>query len=195
MENSKKTPNQYLIWIVIFICGFISGVGVAVYKLQPTATENAATNQQTQGGVDHNVLHKLEEEVKNNPDNHQAWIQLGHLYFDSNQPVKAIEAYEKSLSLAPGNPDLWTDLGIMYRRAENPQKAIECFEKATSLNPNHEQSRFNKGIVLLYDIGDTEKAIVSFEELLAINPEAQSSNGGRIADFVEHLKSKAAKKK
>lgn len=194
MKNSKNTPNQYIIWLFIFLCGFISGVGVAVYKMQPEGGVQTATTPQG-GGVDHNVLHKLENQVKENPDDYQAWIQLGHLYFDSGQHQNAIEAYEKSMAISPGDANLWTDLGVMYRRVENPQKAVECFDKAILLDPKHEPSRFNKSIILLYDLNDTTGAIASFEELLLLNPEATSSNGGRIADFVEHLKSEATTQK
>ncbi len=192
MKDSKNTPNQYLIWLFIFLFGFISGVGIAVYKMQPQ--EGAQTTATPQGqGVDHDVLHKLEAQVEKNPGDYQAWVQLGHLYFDSDQHQKAIEAYEKSMSITPGDANLWTDLGVMYRRTEKPEKAVECFDKAISLDPKHEPSRFNKSIVLLYDLNDTAGAIASFDELLILNPEATSGNGGRIADFVEHLKSEGTK--
>lgn len=194
MKETKNTSNQYLIWLFIFLCGFISGVGVAVYKMQPLEGTPTAATQQGQG-VDHNVLHQLESQVKENPEDYQAWIQLGHLYFDSDQHQKAIEAYETSMTIAPGDANLWTDLGVMYRRTENPNKAVECFEKAIALDAKHEPSRFNKSIVLLYDLNDMAGAIASFEELLVLNPEATSGNGGRIADFVEHLKSEATKQK
>ena len=66
----------------------------------------------------------------NNPENTEAWIQLGHVYFDTNINDKAIVAYEKSLELNPRNANVLTDLGIMYRRNGQPQKAIEKFDEA-----------------------------------------------------------------
>ena len=41
----------------------------------------------------------------NNPDNNEAWIQLGHVYFDTNKYDQAIAAYEKSLELNLSNAD------------------------------------------------------------------------------------------
>ena len=188
MTASNNKPHPYLIWAFIFICGFITGVGVTVYKMQPL-TENSTNVANTPApGVDHQVLHDLEEQIKKDPTNFEMHVQLGHMYFDSNQPQKAIEAYEKALELHPGDANLWTDLGVMYRRTEQPKKAIESFDKAIALDPKHEPSRFNKGIVLLYDLKDQANAISSFEELLVLNPDAQSGNGGSIREFVDHLK-------
>ena len=188
MTASNNKPHPYLIWAFIFICGFITGVGVTVYKIQPLTKSQTTTVSNPAPGVDHQELHDLEEQVKNNPNNFDMHVELGHKYFDSNQPQKAIEVYEKALTLHPGDANLWTDLGVMYRRTEQPAKAIESFDKAISIDHNHEPSRFNKGIVLLYDLGDPAGAITSFEELLVINPDAQSGNGGNIREFVDHIK-------
>lgn len=191
MTASNKTPHPYLIWTFIFICGFITGVGITVYKMQ-SMTNNQQTASSTPG-FDREALHKLEEQVKKSPEDFAAWVSLGHMYFDSNQPQKAIKSYETALSLQTGDANLWTDLGVMYRRTEQPQKAIECFDKAMSLDTKHQPSRFNKGIVLLYDLNQPEQALANFEQILAINPDAQSVNGGSIREFVEHMKADLAK--
>ena len=188
MTASNSRPHPYLIWAFIFICGFITGVGVTVYKMQPLTENQTNTANNPAPGVDHQALHNLEEQIKKDPTNFEMLVQLGHMYFDSNQPQKAIEVYGEALLLHPEDADLWTDLGVMYRRTEQPNKAIESFDKAISLNPKHEPSRFNKGIVLLYDLKDPTGAIASFEELLTINPDAQSGNGGSIREFVDHMK-------
>lgn len=194
MTKKKNAPHPYLIGALIFILGFMAGVGLTVYKMQPLlgqGGQNVATNPATQQqapGFDHNALHDLEDMVKENPTNLEALIQLAHLYFDSSQLDKAIPAYEKALKIDPKNANLWTDIGVAFRRTSEPQKAIECFEKAIALDAKHEQSRFNKGIVLLYDLGKRQDAIKSFQSVLAINPQAKSSNGGSVAEFVEWLK-------
>ncbi|MDZ7596959.1 MAG: tetratricopeptide repeat protein [Desulfobacterales bacterium] len=94
----------------------------------------------------------LEAEAAANPQNAEAWVQLGNAYFDADQYQKAIDAYEKSLVIDPGNPNVLTDLGVMYRRNKQPEKAVEMFSRAMAADPRHEVSRMNKGIVLLYDL-------------------------------------------
>ncbi|MGW8193779.1 MAG: tetratricopeptide repeat protein [Desulforhopalus sp.] len=130
----------------------------------------------------------LEAEVTANPDNFQNWVRLGHLYFDTSQPEKAIGAYTKALELHSGDANLLTDLGVMYRRAKQPEKAIEQFDLAIKKDPTHVPSRFNKGIVLMYDLGDPEGAIASWEEVLKIDPQAKTSSGETISDIIKQVK-------
>ncbi len=76
-----------------------------------------AVNQQQQTAI-------LEGIVAREPNNRNAWIQLGHRFFDSNQPMKAINAYAKALELNGNDPDILTDQGVMYRRVGWYDKAI-----------------------------------------------------------------------
>ncbi|MGL1931679.1 MAG: hypothetical protein OCC45_07940 [Desulfotalea sp.] len=192
MQKNNK-PHTFIIAAFIFVCGFITGVGVTVYKTQPI--QEQVTQQKTPApGFDHKALHDLEEKVKENPNDGQMWKVLSEMYFDSNQISKAIPAYQKTIELIPNDPGIITDLGVMYRRNKEPHKAIESFKMAIAVDPKHEQSRFNVGIVTLYDLEDKKAAIAAFEELLAINPDAKSGNGGKVSEFVEYLKTGEQKK-
>lgn len=137
--------------------------------------------------MDRHIAH-LEEEAAKRPGDADAWIQLGNAYFDTHQPEKAIRAYERSLEIAPGNPNVLTDLGVMYRAAGQPRKAVELFDKAIAADPRHEVARLNKGVVLLNDLADREGALKAWEDLLAVNPEAVTPSGRRLADLVRELR-------
>ena len=122
----------------------------------------------------------------------EVWVRLGNHYFDSAQYDKAIEAYQKVLSLAPDNADVWTDMGIMHRRKGQPQKAIDAFDRANAADPRHEPSLFNKGIVLMHDLNDMPRAIKVWEDLLAINPKATVPGSTQsIRELVEKLRQSA----
>jgi tetratricopeptide (TPR) repeat protein len=131
--------------------------------------------------------------VQQNPNNAEAWTQLGHAYFDTNQPVKAIEAYNKSLALIPSNPPVLTDLGVMYRRNGQPEKAIEAFDKALASTPGFEQALFNKGVVLYNDLGDLGGALQAWRELLIVNPGAMGPNGVPVEKMVDDLSKQVQK--
>jgi len=128
----------------------------------------------------------LEGIVAREPDNRNAWIKLGHDYFDSDQPVKAIEAYARALELNGNDPDVLTDQGVMYRRLGWFDKAINNFEKANKIDNNHQQSLYNLGIVYRYDLQDFAKAIATWERFIAINP--SSSGAEQIRSELELLK-------
>ncbi|MEZ4524444.1 MAG: tetratricopeptide repeat protein [Desulfobacterales bacterium] len=176
--------TSILIAIAMLVIGFIGGTVFGVMKTVPrTAEKSAASNE-----MPDRMFLALEEETVRNPQNADAWTRLGNAYFDSSQHQKAIYAYEKSLSISPDSPDVLTDLGIMYRGNKQPENAVEMFSKAMSLDSKHQNSRMNKGIVLLHDLKDEAGAVQVWEELLDINPLATFPNGQTVEDLVRHYK-------
>lgn len=100
------------------------------------------------------------------PDNLQAHINIGNLYFDTKQDLLAIEHYRKALELDPKNGNVRTDMAIALRRTGNPDKAVEELKKVISTDPRHAQSRYNLGIILIHDKGDIEGGVRAWEALL-----------------------------
>lgn len=200
-ENRDVAPaqqgsrNQLIIYCLIFLIGFLSGVAFSVYKGNISAPgQNQSSSGQAQNHNEeiHQAILSLEAEVTKNPQNYEAWTRLGNLYYDTQQPDKAIAAYNKSLELHKGDANIITDLGVMYRLANQPQKAIEMFDRAIREDPTHLPSRYNKGIVLMYDLGDQQGAIASWEEILKIDPQAKAGTGESIRDMIDKLKKEKA---
>jgi len=189
-KNKINTPTiskqtAMIISAITFVIGLIAGVCLTIYKTPqvPSVASSSTT------GIDYSQRAKeLVNEVSNNPQNTKAWIQLGHIYFDTDKYDQAINAYEKALELNPNNADVLTDLGIMYRRSRQPRKALEKFDKAITVDPKHENSRINKGIVLMNDLGDRDGAVQAWEELLEINPVVMFNNNQSLDQIVEHYK-------
>ena len=162
--------NTVLFLVVAMVVGILIGIIVTNSKKDLPASAPASPpasapliNQQQQTSV-------LEEIVAREPDNRNAWIRLGHNFFDSNQPMKAIEAYARALELNGNDPNILTDQGVMYRRVGWFNKAISNFEKASSIDKNHLQSLYNLGIVYRYDLQDFDKAVIVWEQFIAIDP-------------------------
>jgi cytochrome c-type biogenesis protein CcmH/NrfG len=199
-KNSGDTVQKQTFYMAILVSitfGFMAGAMYTSFKLAgdaPVAKQMPApgggsdsSNMSAQTGSE---ILKLEQFLKENPDNVKAWTQLGNLFFDSNRFGDAIEAYEKSLALKPGDPNVLTDLGVMYRRNKNPEKAIETFDLAIAANSGHETARFNKGIVLMHDMDDIKGGIKAWEDLVAVNPMAKAPNGELVSALVERMKAK-----
>lgn len=130
----------------------------------------------------------LNRELGQNPKNASGWVELGNLYFDTNQTDKAIHAYEHALELKPDNPDVLTDLGIMYREGGNFNKAVECFRKASSIQPNHVNAIFNEGVVLATDLRNKPEAIQAWGKLLNIDPNILAPNGKPVREMIQDLR-------
>jgi tetratricopeptide (TPR) repeat protein len=133
-----------------------------------------------------NALSQIEnykEILKKDPNNLQALVNIGNLYFDTRQDLLAIEHYQKALAIDPRNVNVRTDMSVCFRRAGNPDRAVEELKKAISMDPRHAQSRYNLGIILINDKNDVEGGIRAWEALLENIPNYQyrDSLRGEIA--------------
>lgn len=173
--------------VIALMVGFFGGLVFGVYKSSSNLPAGSVGNVNPDAGRA-GMLAKLEERVRANPRDVEAWIQIGHINFDNQQHEAAIEAYEKALAIDPTNAPVLTDLGIMYRRIGNPQEAIRRFDQAIAADPTLENPRFNKGIVLLHDLDDRQGAIAAWEALLAVNPLAMAPNGQSVDQLVTEFK-------
>ena len=196
MPKEKKSPGtvktENVIWFVVLalLIGFIGGVAFGVYKSGFAGAPHAGSTPAAMDPSRQEAIEELQSRVQQSPQDKDAWIQLGHHYFDLERFDDAIEAYEKALAIDPDNADVWTDLGVMYRRSGKPRKAVDAFDRAIRIDPKHEISRFNKGIVLFHDLNDEKGALEAWEALLAINPEARAPGGQSVRKLVDHIKNK-----
>jgi len=194
--GAKKIPgyvkSENVIWFVVaaLLVGFVGGVAFGIYKVEGI-TDSRGQSQASAPMADEarqQVIDNLIARTLDNPEDLDAWINLGHQYFDIGRPEAAIDAYEKALAIDDNNADVWTDLGVMYRRTGKPRKAIEAFNRAIAIDPRHEISRFDKGIVLFHDLKDEKGALEAWEALLAINPQAKTPSGQPVSELVDHIK-------
>lgn len=192
-----RKSTMYMAVAVALVVGAFLGVQVtSLYSPAPPQEKRAvsAPSQQAQNGPANQIspdvmgrILEMEQAVLKDPNDVAAWTKLGHLYFDTDQPKKAIPAYEKSLALKPNDPDVLTDLGVMYREDHQHDRALATFEKAIAANPKHQIARFNKGIVLYFDLERKDEAMKAWRELLAINPDAKAPNGQPLKEMMQSL--------
>lgn len=82
MKSSPTMLKQtaMILAVIMFIAAFLAGVGFTVYRTGATGTGALAGKQE----IDNTKKEKmLKAEVQRNPNNTTAWIQLGHVYFDT----------------------------------------------------------------------------------------------------------------
>jgi cytochrome c-type biogenesis protein CcmH/NrfG len=199
----KKETAIFMIAIALFV-GFAAGATMGILYMvnrQEKEIERPVMLPKTQvappGTADSappardpmelvSQIQTLKEIVKKDPKNLPAWVELGNLYFDSDRPKEAIEAYGHYLAVKPDNPDVRTDMGIMYRRLGQFDRAIEEFRKAAQNDPKHANSQYNIGVVLLHDKEDIQGAIKAWEEYLRVDP--MSERAQRIRTQIDRMK-------
>ena len=181
-----KRETALLIALMAMFVGFIGGVVFGAFQFKTVAPP---AHNQPEESAKNEAVERAKAETLKNPKNFSAWVQLGNLYFDHGDNSDAIDAYVKALAISPNNANVLTDLGVMYRRNGDPEKAVETFDKAIAADPKHEQSRFNKGIVLLHDLNKKEEAIKAWKGLTDINPMAMAGNGLSVDELIRKFQS------
>jgi cytochrome c-type biogenesis protein CcmH/NrfG len=201
----KETVILYV--AIALVVGFVSGVTIGILWMtrgvekpamvqKPLMAPPGAPVQAPPGPDPNEVASKiqtLKEIVKKDPKNLAAWVELGNLYFESDQPKEAIDAYSRYLTIKPDNADVRTDMGIMFRSLGQFDRAIEEFKKASKSDPKHANSRYNIGIVLLHDKQDIKGAIKAWEEYLKVDPNSERAQ--RIRARIENMKTMPASTK
>ncbi len=112
----------------------------------------------------------LLEAVNKNPNDFEAIVSLGNVYYDGNQYPEAIKYYQRGLEINPDNADVRTDLGTAYWYLGDADRALVEFKKSLKIRPNHPGTLFNTGIVEWQGKMDPAAAVAAWQELLKGNP-------------------------
>jgi len=183
--------DTLLIAVVALIVGFLLGL-LAGQKSGSPVPATAVNRPAPVGGPMPTVnlqqkINELKNIVAAAPDNRQAWVALGNEYFDSNQFMESIDAYDKALEIEPNDPNVLTDQGVMFRRLGWFDRAIGNFSRAAEVDPNHAIGLYNLGVVYRYDLQDFPKAIEAWERYMATNPTGPGAD--QVRQELEFLKS------
>lgn len=176
-----------LIVVVTLVAGLIVGMLIGKKTSSPTAPTTSVAPSGPAPTVNlQQKINELKKIVVAAPDNFQAWVALGNEYFDSNQFMEAIEAYDKALEIQPNSPDVLTDQGVMFKRLGWFDRAIVNFSRANEIDPGHATSVYNLGIVYRYDLQDFAKAQEVWTRFLEISPTGPGSD--RVRQDLEFLR-------
>jgi tetratricopeptide (TPR) repeat protein len=99
-------------------------------------------------------------------------VQLGNLYFDSEQYDEAIRWYTEALKLAPNDVNVSTDLGVSYYYTNQADKALAQFDRSLQIDPKHTKTILNVGIVKAFGKQDLAGAQDAWEQVLKIAPDS-----------------------
>lgn len=113
---------------------------------------------------------------------------LGGVYLSLGDTHKALPYLREAALVILSDPELFNSLGSAFLQTDDYTNAIRFLDKTLSLKPNHENARYNKGIVL-YKQGKFQEARNTFEALLQTNPgnaDARTNLGMTLIDLKEY---------
>lgn len=76
-----------------------------------------------------------------NPEDINAYLNLGVIFERLNHTQKAVYYYNKAIEIDPYNPNAYYNLGVLYWKQLDWDKVIEYFNKVLTLQPNNYQVR------------------------------------------------------
>lgn len=182
----KKQSSQAWTIALIIVSGFVLLIIILVIvdSVKNNKTGNSGQNSQQSAQNYDAEIQNLQTQLNSNPNDVNALVQLGNIYYDSQKWPQAIENYEKSLKISSNDAGVMTDLGTAYFYTSPPQseKAIELYNKALKLEPGFQNAMLNKGIVLRDGLRKPQDALKVWNEYLSI-PDAKEK--GRVKNLIE----------
>jgi cytochrome c-type biogenesis protein CcmH/NrfG len=196
-KPGSETQNKAILVGGGFIAGLVAGLIIMSFFGSTGGTKVSDAPAPITGGQQQGPdriklsreIAQAEEIVRKDPQNYQAWVQIGNDYFDLGEAQKSIDAYQRALAIKGDDPNVLTDMGVMYRQLKDFPKAVAAFRKAAAVAPNHTQSRMNLGVVLMHDLNDKPGAIAAWEDYLRLA--GNDPNAENIRRALAELKSQA----
>jgi tetratricopeptide (TPR) repeat protein len=112
----------------------------------------------------------LKEAITQEPKNPTFHIDMGDALLGQNPTdgSKAIEEYDKALSLDPKSVVAMIREGKLWKNARNYQTSYELFIKASKLDSNYAPA-YREQAEMLYDAGRYDEAIAAYKKYLQLN--------------------------
>ncbi len=105
------------------------------------------------------------ENLNQDPDNHDAAVNLGNYYYDKGEAAQAIVYYTIALQIRPDVPGIQTDLGTMYWRNGNLSYAEKNFKEVIQSHPDFPTAYLNLGLLLVKGKGQKEEGRAMWQTL------------------------------
>lgn len=171
-----QVPSNGFRWGKAAIGAAIIALGFAIgYAIDHDSDSASVTPAEmpATANMDGDSVVVLEQRVKDNPQDGEAWAALGASYFNAGRFSDAVTAYEKATSIKPSAAALWSALGearvMASERDPMPAEAAANFAKAASINARDPRARYF--LAVKKDLaGDHQGAIDDWLALLADTP-------------------------
>ncbi len=113
--------------------------------------------------------------IATNPENADAFYNLGTLRLGQRDFVEARQYLEQTLRLKPNYPEAWNNLGMMAAQAGDPDEAIRDFQKSLAQRPEYATALLNLGNVYRrqHNFANAQKC---FEQAIRIEPDNPEVN-------------------
>jgi len=142
------------------------------------------------------ALTYFQKAKETNPQDADAWFQIGYCYGKLGRYQESIEAYKQAIKINPDYADAHGNLGVDYGKLGRYQDAIELYKQAIRIKPDYVEAHYNLGVAY-GKLGHYQDAVESYKQAIRIKTDfakAHSNLGaaygelGRSQDAIESYK-------
>lgn len=184
-------------WVIPLLFIFIPLVSLALYVnlADPDVFQKVAMQEQKQNKTAEvrDMISKIIERLKQNPDDMQGWLMLGRAYLFIQDFNQAEQVFAKLYLLQPENVEVmvnYADILAMTHNGQLSGKAAQLIEKALILAPDNNDVLWMAGM-LKVEQGEVLRATDYFKKLAAQLP-ADSVALQEVEKMLADIKSKQA---
>ncbi|MBD2483638.1 tetratricopeptide repeat protein [Planktothrix sp. FACHB-1365] len=112
---------------------------------------------------------KYQEFIDLNPDHGEAWMNLGKLYYQSENYQASLHASYQLIALTPHRFDGYYQLGQCFEKLNQFEQAIAAYQKTIALKPDYLDAYNNLGNLLMQQ-GQFAEAETVYRQAIEINP-------------------------
>jgi tetratricopeptide (TPR) repeat protein len=153
--SHEGKPNEISLGrsILIIVCSLLVTVGAGIY-----VGKKIFWNQYEQTPVIDRQLHSLLVEVQQNQDKPDKFIELGNLYLEKKDWVKAEDSFNQALKIQPQSTKAQYDLAVTFLAQNRFQDALKILEPMAAKYPKLDYVQFNTGVAF-YELGKYDQAL------------------------------------
>lgn len=114
----------------------------------------------------------LAQDLAENPENLEGWLELGRRYSALERPEQAVEAYARAVGLSEGDPAVVGAYGEALVDAAGgsvTDQALAAFEQVLEADPDDPRARYYMGLARA-QVGDDRGALARWQALAADSP-------------------------
>lgn len=164
VKRSRRKKTIFAIVAVLLSIGLLGSTMVGILDFS-SVTRSAGPYSRAEA-----VSADLEEEVKANPGDINILKDLARAYERENKQDKAVETYEKAVSLEPDRDDLKNRLAGSYVIIGQTDKAIQILEEVIGKTPGNKEAHYYLGLALLSK-KEYGGAVENFERVIELGGE------------------------
>lgn len=96
-------------------------------------------------GDDVGAINSFNSVLAGDPNNGEAWFNLGMVLFGQSQFGEAESCFGRALQQNPNDAQTWNNRGVCLFQLDRKADARACFTRALQIDPNDADAKFNLG--------------------------------------------------